>query len=100
MSRFRRRPEGQGKLGIDDQDVVEVPGTKIHGVKIKVDPSMSAALAGLQNGDIVIEFDKVPIRTEEEFTARIHRAVPYSTVPVVVMRGNQRLEIPVKMGRR
>ena len=98
---FRRRPEGQGKLGIDDQQLVEVPGTKLHGVRLgSVDPSMSAALAGLQAGDIVVEFDRVPIRTEEELTARIHRAVPYSTIPVAVMRGNERLEIPVKMGRR
>jgi S1-C subfamily serine protease len=100
VAAFRRRPEGQGKLGIDDQDLVDVPGTKTHGVKITVDPSMSAALAGLQNGDIIIEFDKVPIRTEEELSSRIHRAVPYSTIPVVVMRGSERLEIPVKMGRR
>lgn len=101
VSAFRRRPEGQGKLGIDDQEEIEVPGTKLHGVRLgEVDPSMSAALAGLKVGDVVIEFDKVPIRTEEELTARIHRAIPYSTVPIVVMRGSDRLEIPVKMGRR
>jgi len=61
---------------------------------------MSAALAGIKVDDIVIEFDKVPIRTKEELTSRIHRAIPYSTVPIVVMRGNERLEIPVKIGRR
>ena len=100
VAAFRRRPEGQGQLGINDQDKVEVPGTKLYGVKITVDPRMGAALAGLQNGDIVIEFDKVPIRTEEEFTSRIHRGVPYSTIQVVVMRGDERLEIPVKIARR
>lgn len=101
VTAFRRRSEGQGKLGIDNQEVVEVSGTKLHGVKLgSVDPSMSAALAGLKDGDIVIEFDKTPIRTEGELSARIHRSVPYSTVPVVVMRGSERLEIPVKMGRR
>lgn len=97
---FRRRPEGQGKLGINDYDSVEVPGTKIHGVQITVDDNMAAALAGLVNGDIIIEFDKVPIRTRGELEARIHRGVPYSIVPVVIMRGNNRLEIPVKLGRR
>jgi S1-C subfamily serine protease len=49
---------------------------------------------------VVIEFDKVPIRTKEELTSRIRRAIPYSTIPVVVMRGNERLELPVKMGRQ
>jgi membrane-associated protease RseP (regulator of RpoE activity) len=101
VTAFRRRPEGQGKLGIDGQEEVEVPGTKLHGVRLgEVDPSMSAALAGLKPGDVVIEFDSAPIRTEGELTSRIHRAMPYSTVPVVVMRGSERLEIPVKIGRR
>jgi S1-C subfamily serine protease len=103
VAAFRHRPEGQGKLGIDDQEVVEIQvrGARLHGVKLgSIDPSMSAALAGLQNGDIVIEFAGKPIRTEEELTQRIHQAIPYSTVPVVVMRGSNRLEIPVKMGRR
>jgi S1-C subfamily serine protease len=97
---FRGRPEGQGMLGVDNQKVVEIPGTKLHGVQFTVDPSKAAAIAGLKDGDIVIEFDKIPIRTEQEFTARIHRALPYETSTLVVMRGNERLEVPVKMGRR
>src|SRR3984893_15040625 len=98
---FRRRPEGQGKLGIDDQELVEVPGTKLHGVKLgKVDPSMSAALAGIKDGDIVIEFAGTPIRTVDELTSRIHRAVPFSSIDVVVVRGDERLTIPVKIGGR
>ena len=97
---FRHRAEGQGMLGVDNQKVVDVPGTKVHGVQFTVDPSKAAAIAGLKDGDIVITFDNIPIRTEEEFAARIHRAVPYSTVTLVVMRGSERLEIPVKMGRR
>ena len=101
VSAFRRRPEGQGKLGIDGQKLVEIPGTKLHGVKLgSVDGSMSAALAGIKDGDVVIEFGGTPIRTVDELTSRIHRAVPYSTIPVVVMRGAERLEIPVKMGKR
>jgi membrane-associated protease RseP (regulator of RpoE activity) len=103
VAAFRHRPEGLGKLGINGQELVEVEvrGARLHGVKLgSVDPSMSAALAGLQNGDIVIEFAGKPIRTEEELSQRIHQAIPYSTVLVVVMRGSNRLEIPVKMGRR
>jgi S1-C subfamily serine protease len=48
----------------------------------------------------VIEFDGVPIRTPEEFLMRVRRALPYSTVPLVVMRDGQKLEIPVKLGRQ
>ena len=50
--------------------------------------------------DIVIEFDKTPIRTSDELLSRVRRGVPYSTVTVVAMRDGQRIEIPVKLGKR
>jgi membrane-associated protease RseP (regulator of RpoE activity) len=104
---FDRRPEGRGSFGYEpgDAEQVEIPGTKISGVKLNtISTSRPADLAGVKNGDIVIEFDKVPIRTREEFRMRVRRAMPYSTVDVVVMRGNdenlERLVIPVKMGKQ
>ena len=100
---FRNRSEGRGRFGYDTDDAeqVEVPGTKMHGVRLsKISPSLPADLAGIKGGDIVIEFDNVPIRTPEEFESRVRRAVPYSTIKVVVLRGGERLEIPVKMGRQ
>jgi serine protease Do len=104
---FRRRPEGLGRFGYEtgDAEKVAVPGTKMFGVRLgKLDQSLPADIAGVKDGDIVIEFDdgdlKAPIRTPEEFEARVQRALPYSTIKVVVMRGNERLEIPVKMGRQ
>ena len=66
---------------------------------MNVSASMPADMAGIKEGDIVIEFDGVPIRTTEELLSRIRRAVPYSTVKVVVLRGEERIEIPVKMGK-
>lgn len=100
---FNKRPEGRGQFGFDDGDAerVEIPGTKMFGVKLgTILPSRPADLAGIKAGDIVLEFDGVPIRTTEEFRMRVRRAVPYSTVKVVLMRGDQKLEIPVKMGRQ
>ena len=100
---FWNRPEGRGRFGFDNGDTerVPIPGTKIFGVRLDdVTPSLPADMAGIKNGDIVTEFDGIPIRTTEEFTSRVRRAVPYSTVKVVVMRGNEKLEIPVKMGRQ
>jgi PDZ domain len=106
---FERRPEGRTSFGYDDDEVEEVtvPGTNIRGVKLNdVYRSRPADLAGILKGDIVIEFDGVPIRTGDELWMRIRRALPYSTVKVVVMRGGgegeqfQRLEIPVKLGRQ
>jgi S1-C subfamily serine protease len=83
----------------DDFKRVQVPGTNIYGVKLDdVYENRPAYTAGLLEGDIVIEFGGTPIRTVEELNWRIDRALPRSTVNVVVMRGSQRLEIPVKMG--
>jgi membrane-associated protease RseP (regulator of RpoE activity) len=98
---FDSRPQGKGFLGVDDKmDRVQIPGTNLYGVRLDdVRENRPAYLAGLQNGDIVIEFDKVPIRTEGELNKRIDRALPRSTVKVVVMRGSERLEVMVTMGK-
>ena len=99
---FRRRPAGIGRFGYEENDSerVPIPGTKIFGVRLdSVESSRPADLAGIKEGDIVIEFDGVPIRTPEELHARVRRALPYSTVNVVVMREGQKMEIPVKMGK-
>lgn len=105
---FDKRPEGRGQFGYEDGDAerVEIPGTKLHGVKLNdILQSRPADLAGIKDGDIVIEFDKIPIRTRKEFLMRVRRALPYSTVNVVVMRGEEgkpleKIEIPVKMGKQ
>jgi serine protease Do len=104
---FERRPEGRTQLGYEDDDAerVMVPGMNIYGVKLgTILRSRPADIAGLKEGDIVVEFDGVPIRTSEEFLMRVRRAQPYSTVKLVVMRGEapplERVEIPVKLGKQ
>lgn len=101
--KFENRSTGYGSLGFQDTvtKVVPVKGKNISGVKINVlSASGPAALAGIQAGDVVIEFGGVPIRNRGEFLMRVRRALPYSTVNVVVVRGTQQLQIPVKMGKR
>lgn len=126
---FERRPD-KAQFGYEDGDAdrVPVPGMNIHGVKLgTILRSRPADLAGVKEGDIVIEFDGVPIRTSDEFLMRVRRAQPYSTVKLVVMRPPvdpgappptdeeeapkepkppgetkpmQKLEIPVKLGKQ
>lgn len=99
---FAGRPEGEGFLGIDPGDVqrVFVEQEKVHGIRLgDVLRNRPAYIAGLRDGDIVLEFDGVPIRTEGEFFARINRALPDSLVRVLVVRDGARIEIPVKMGQ-
>jgi S1-C subfamily serine protease len=100
---FENRSLGYGSMGFQDTEtkVVRVAGKNVSGVKLNVlSPSGPAALAGIQTGDVVIEFEGVPIRNRGEFLMRVRRAIPYSTVNVVVIRGTQQLQIPVKMGKR
>jgi hypothetical protein len=99
---YSGRPEGRGLFGYDNRntELVLVPGTNTYGVRLnEIEPNRPADIAGIRNGDIVVEFDNIPIRTEEEFLARVRRALPRSTVTVVVMRDGQRIEIPVRIGK-
>lgn len=98
---FAARPQGRGRLGINGQRTVEIPNTKLHGVLLgEVTKSLPGDMAGLKDGDIVIEFDKIPIRTDDELNYRIQIAIPYQTIMIKVIRGSETLEIPVKMGQR
>jgi serine protease Do len=99
---FDSRPEGRGLFGYDDDDVrrVEIPGTKLFGVQFgEILQSRPADIAGIKQGDIVIKFGDVPIRTPEEFLARVRRAIPYSTVDLTIIRNGEQMKIPVKMGK-
>ena len=99
---FERRPEGRGHFGYEEGEAerVEFPESKTAGVRLdRIYSSRPADLAGIKQGDVVIEWDGVPIRTTDEFLMRVRRALPYSTVKVVVLRNDEKLEIPVKMGK-
>ena len=112
---FERRPEGRPQFGYEDGDAetVKVPGMNIHGVKLgTILRNRPADIAGVKDNDIVIEMDGLPIRTDKEFLMRVRRALPYSTVKLVVMRPKgqpvaegeaqefEKVEIPVRLGKQ
>lgn len=103
---FSARPEGKGLFGFESDQTTRIsdPATKTYGVRMdQVQPNGPADLFGIKEGDIITDFDNVPIRTEDELLSRVRRAIPYSTVEVVVLRGTetdrQTVKIPVKIGR-
>ena len=100
LSVFDRRPGGKGTLEISDFERVRVPNSNIYGVQLDdIDRNGPADIAGLREGDIVVEFNDKIIRTNGDFRLRVYEAVPGTTANVVVVRGGERLTIPVKIGR-
>lgn len=100
---FAERPEGKGIFGFETDQTTEIndPATKTYGVRLDyVEPNAPADLFGLKEGDIITDFDKVPIRTSDELLSRVRRAVPKSPVDVVLLRDGKPLTISVTMGRR
>ena len=93
------RPEGRGLLGVDDMERVHVPSTNTHGVELgDVQKNRPGYIAGLREGDIIMEFNGKPVSTPGDLRLRIYEALPDSVVDVVLVRGGQQMKIPVKMG--
>ena len=99
---FDDRPQGKGILGFesDRTTTVSIPETKTYGVRLDyLEDNGPAMLFGLKVGDIITEFDGVPIRTPSELLSRVRRGIPYNLIKVVVIRDGQRLEVPLKLGK-
>ena len=99
---FDNRPEGKGMFGFEKDRTTQIsaPETRTFGVRMDyVQPNGPAMLFGIKEGDIITEFDGIPIRTAAELLARVRRAIPYNIVKVVVIRDGQRVELPIKLGR-
>jgi len=98
----RNRPEGSGYFGFESSRTTKVADaqTKTYGVRLDwVQPNRPADLFGLKEGDIVTAWDDIPIRTGEELSSRVRRAVPKSSVIITIIRDGQTMKIPVTMGR-
>ena len=106
MTRLKRlydnRPEGKGKFGFESNRTTAVSNseTRTFGVRMdQVDANGPADLFGIKVGDIITDFDKIPIRTSDELLSRVRRAIPKSIVDVGILRDGQPMRIKVTMGR-
>jgi hypothetical protein len=95
-----RRPKGYFGFEVNRTTRINNAEGKTYGVRIDwVEQNRPADLFGIKEGDIITDFDKVPIRTSDELYMRVRRALPKTIVEVVVLRDGQVLKIPVTMGR-
>ena len=94
------RPAGMFGFERDRTTRITVVETKTYGLRLDyVIPNSPADLCGIKAGDIITDFDKVPIRTSKELLSRVRRTQPRSTVEVVVLRDGQTMKLPVMIGR-
>jgi serine protease DegQ len=66
-------------------------------VVLAVDPRGPAAKAGVKPGDVVIEFDRMPVRTAEDLLVLVAKHKPADVVPLTVQRGPARITVSVTL---
>jgi membrane-associated protease RseP (regulator of RpoE activity) len=95
-------PRDQGFLGIKEASRrCCQPGTKKWGVEIQeLYDNASAELFGLQVGDVIFEFNGLPVRTPNEFNRRIRAVKPRSKVTLKYFRGNTEQTVELILGHR
>jgi len=91
-------PEGsQTYLGsVPDMSATDVVGMRLMGVR----PDSPADKGGLKSGDVIIEFGGVSVKDLYSYTDALYSHKPGDIVKVVVMRGTERLELSVTLGKR
>jgi membrane-associated protease RseP (regulator of RpoE activity) len=101
MQPIDSRAGGRGIIGVNVGDRVRLPNSNVFGVELDhVERNGPADLVGLKPEDAVFEFGGKPVRTTGDLRLRIYEAVPGSTIPVSVMRGGQRIDLQIKIGRQ
>ena len=96
----RTEPRDQGFLGLGNVSRrCCIPDSRKWGLEVRriVDNS-PADLAGLQLGDLIVEFDKQATLTPDEFARRIHAAKPRTRVKVRFYRGNTEQTVELILG--
>lgn len=88
-----------GLLGASVQDASSVQGATVSGAYIaKATDGGAAAAAGIQEGDVVTEFNGVPITSASDLTAQVRAAAAGSDAKVTYVRGGKEYEIDVTLG--
>ena len=93
----------RGFLGVEIQDLT--PGlaqafkmNSEQGALVSaVTPGSAAAEAGLQSGDVIVEFNGQPVQDASQLKLRVAETNPGATVPVMIMREGQKKTVSVTL---
>jgi serine protease Do len=95
------RSLGSASIGVGIRDVTSDDATKARlgqptGVYVEsVREGSPAAKAGVQAGDIVVDFDGERVRSASHFTRLVQESVPDREVTVVVVRGTSKQNLKI-----
>ncbi len=95
----------RGWLGVVIQritpDLQEAMGLEsTHGALVsRVDPKGPSQTAGVQRGDVIVEFDGEPIEDMEELPRLVAAAPPGKKSTVVVLRDGERTTLEIELGK-
>ena len=88
-----------GLLGASVQDASSIQGATVSGAYIADATSGgAAAAAGLKKGDIVTEFNGVPITSSSDLTAQVRAAAAGSDAKVTYVRDGKDYDVEVTLG--
>jgi hypothetical protein len=91
------RPGSGVWLGsVPDMAAGDVKGLRLSGVT----PGSPAEQAGLKEGDVIVEFDGKTVTDLYTYSEALYARQPGDVVKVVVLRGAERKEFSVTLGRR
>ena len=81
---------------IPDMGASEIKGLRLAGVRA----GSPADLGGLKAGDVIVELGGVAVKDLYSYSDALYAHKPGDVVKVVVLRGGERLELSVTLGRR
>src|SRR5690606_3439187 len=88
-----------GLLGATVRDAASVEGADVSGAYIvETTPGGGAAAAGLEEGDVVTEFNGVPISSANDLTAQVRAAAAGSEATLTYVRDGRSFETEVTLG--
>jgi aminopeptidase YwaD len=87
----------QSYLGtVPDMSASEIPGLRLTGVRA----GSPADLGGLKAGDVIVELGGRAVKDLYSYSDALYAHKPGDVVKIVVLRGAERVEVTVTLGRR
>jgi serine protease Do len=87
-------------IGVIPQNAVETLGMKNRqgALVASVAPGGPAANAGLEPGDVIVQFNSKPVKDRDALVAMVVSTTPNTTVPVKVIRDKEEKTLNVRIG--